>query len=96
MSSERLVARRRGTGSGLAFVVAGPSGAGKNTAIDRLIAETPNLAYSVSHTTRDPRPGEVDGVDYRFVPERVRSTGRAGRVRRARRLPWRPVRHIEG
>ncbi len=67
MSSEALARRRRGIGSGLAFVVSGPSGAGKNTAIDRLIAATPNLAYSVSHTTRDPRPGEKDGADYHFV-----------------------------
>ncbi len=67
MSSEKLAARRRGVGSGLAFVVSGPSGAGKNTAINRLIAETPSLVYSASHTTRAPRPGEKDGVDYHFV-----------------------------
>ncbi len=67
MSSSELPARRRGTGSGLAFVVSGPSGAGKNTAINRLLVEAPNLAYSVSHTTRAPRPGECDGVDYHFV-----------------------------
>jgi guanylate kinase len=67
MSSSELPARRRGAGSGLAFVVSGPSGAGKNTAIDRLLAEAPSLVYSVSHTTRAPRPGERDGVDYHFV-----------------------------
>jgi guanylate kinase len=67
MSSSELPARRRGTGSGLAFVVSGPSGAGKNTAIDRLLAEAPSLVYSVSHTTRAPRPGERDGVEYHFV-----------------------------
>jgi guanylate kinase len=68
MSSSEIAARRRGTGSGLAFIVSGPSGAGKNTAINRLLVETPGLVYSVSHTTRDPRPGEKDGVDYHFVP----------------------------
>ena len=67
MPSSELPARRRGTGSGLAFVVSGPSGAGKNTAINRLLTEAPNLVYSVSHTTRAPRPGERDGVDYHFV-----------------------------
>jgi len=67
MSSSGLAARRRGTGSGLAFVVSGPSGAGKNTAINGLLARVPDLVYSVSHTTRGPRPGERDGVDYHFV-----------------------------
>jgi guanylate kinase len=67
MSSSELPARRRGTGSGLAFVVSGPSGAGKNTAIDELVLQVPSLAYSVSHTTRAPRPGEEDGVNYHFV-----------------------------
>jgi guanylate kinase len=67
MSSEFLAVRRRGVGSGLAFVVSGPSGAGKNTAINHLLAKTPGLVYSVSHTTRTPRPGERDGVDYHFV-----------------------------
>jgi guanylate kinase len=67
MSSSGLSLRRRGTGSGLAFVVSGPSGAGKNTAINGLLAQVPDLVYSVSHTTRAPRPGERDGVDYHFV-----------------------------
>ena len=67
MSSSGLSLRRRGTGSGLAFVVSGPSGAGKNTAINGLLAQAPDLVYSVSHTTRVPRLGERDGVDYHFV-----------------------------
>lgn len=67
MSSNDFASRRRGTGSGLAFIVAGPSGAGKNTAIDRLLARDASLVYSVSHTTRAPRPGEKGGVDYHFV-----------------------------
>jgi guanylate kinase len=40
---------------------------GKGTIGKRLLARDPNLGWSVSATTRDPRPGEVDGVDYRFV-----------------------------
>ena len=58
---------RRGIGSGLAFVVTGPSGAGKNSVIDRVIAMLPGLVYSVSYTSRPRRPSEVDGEDYVFV-----------------------------
>ncbi len=74
MSSDDLTPLRRGIGHGLAFVVSGPSGAGKNTAISALIARVPGLVYSVSHTTRAPRPGERDGVDYYFVSEETFAT----------------------
>jgi guanylate kinase len=53
--------------SGLLFIVAAPSGTGKTTLVRRLIAQTPNLALSVSCTTRPPRPGEIDGRDYHFM-----------------------------
>ena len=49
------------------FVISAPSGAGKSTLCHRLMEETPGVAFSVSHTTRAPRKGEVDGVDYHFV-----------------------------
>jgi guanylate kinase len=49
------------------FVLSGPSGVGKGTVSKRLKAAVPNLWVSVSWTTRAARPGEVDGVDYRFV-----------------------------
>jgi guanylate kinase len=52
---------------GLMFVLSSPSGAGKTTLSRMLIAETPALAMSVSATTRQKRPGEVDGKDYFFV-----------------------------
>jgi guanylate kinase len=52
---------------GLLIVISGPSGVGKDTLIKRLLEQDPNLRYSVSCTTRAPRPGEVDGVDYSFV-----------------------------
>jgi guanylate kinase len=58
----------RSTRGGL-FVVAGPSGVGKGTVIQRELEIDPNVVLSVSVTTRKPRPGEVDGVDYRFVSE---------------------------
>jgi guanylate kinase len=60
---------RRGIGSGLAFVVTGPSGAGKNSVIDRVMAMLPGLVYSVSYTSRPRRPSEVDGEDYVFVSQ---------------------------
>lgn len=48
-------------------VLAGPSAVGKSTVVHRLREEIPQLYFSVSMTTRQPRPGEVDGDDYFFV-----------------------------
>jgi guanylate kinase len=53
-------------GHGL-VVVSGASGAGKSSLLQRLLAATPRLRFSVSHATRAPRPGEQDGVEYHFV-----------------------------
>lgn len=51
-----------------ALVLCGPSGAGKSTLLQRLFKEYPDrFGFSVSHTTRQPRPGEVDGVHYHFT-----------------------------
>ena len=52
---------------GLMFVLSSPSGAGKTTMSRALMAEDSGITMSVSATTRSPRPGEVDGVDYYFV-----------------------------
>ncbi|MDO5077514.1 guanylate kinase [Corynebacterium sp.] len=52
---------------GRLVVLVGPSAVGKSTVVARLRDEVPDLYFSVSMTTRDPRPGEVDGRDYFFV-----------------------------
>ena len=54
-------------GKGRLVVLAGPSAVGKSTVVERLRKEVEDLYFSVSMTTRDPRPGEVDGKDYFFV-----------------------------
>jgi guanylate kinase len=51
------------------FVITGPSGVGKGTLIRSLVQQIPALEIAVSATTRPPRPGEVDGVDYHFLGE---------------------------
>lgn len=58
-----------GSGKGHVFVVAAPSGTGKTTLCRRLLEEDAALTLSISHTTRLPRSGEVDGVAYHFVDE---------------------------
>lgn len=54
---------------GLLIVISGPSGVGKNTVINNLFIRKPDLRYSVSATTRDPRPNEIDGQHYFFLKE---------------------------
>jgi guanylate kinase len=55
------------TEKGRLIIVSGPSGAGKTTVLKEVLARSPRLVPSVSATTRPPRPGEVDGVDYYFL-----------------------------
>ena len=55
--------------SGRLFVITAPSGAGKTSLIEALMRADPSLKISVSYTTRAPRPGETNGVDYHFVDD---------------------------
>jgi len=55
--------------AGNVFVLSAPSGTGKSTLARRLVQEVPDLNFSVSFTTRKPRPGEVHGQDYFFVDD---------------------------
>ncbi|WP_299182011.1 guanylate kinase [uncultured Neptuniibacter sp.] len=52
---------------GTLYVVSAPSGAGKTSLVKAMLEQDQNIVVSVSHTTRDMRPGEQDGVDYNFV-----------------------------
>lgn len=52
---------------GTLFVVTGPSGAGKGTVLKKVMAATDHLYFSISATTRAPRPGEIHGVHYHFI-----------------------------
>lgn len=55
--------------AGIPFIVSAPSGAGKTTLCKMAVDFFPDLRHSVSYTTRTPRPGETDGVDYCFVDD---------------------------
>ncbi len=49
------------------FIISAPSGSGKSTLVHRLLKTVPNLEFSISYTTRPPRPSETPGVDYIFI-----------------------------
>jgi guanylate kinase len=49
------------------FIISAPSGSGKSTLVHRLLQTVPGLSFSISYTTRPPRPSEKDGVDYVFI-----------------------------
>lgn len=62
---------RPGAARGRVLVLSGPSAVGKSTVVRRLREQVPDMHFSVSATTREPRPGEIEGSDYHFVsPER--------------------------
>ena len=56
---------------GQIFIIAAPSGAGKSSLVAALIAADPGIRLSISHTTRTPRPGEMNGREYHFVSHEV-------------------------
>ena len=67
-----MLSRDNGAASGRRgrlFILSGPSGVGKGTLRLRALNDIEDLVYSISCTTRQPRPGERDGVDYRFISE---------------------------
>jgi guanylate kinase len=75
------------------FVITGPSGCGKSTLIKKVRRSLGDLEFSVSHTTRAPRPSEKDGVDYHFVTEKTF----ARMVREKRFVEWARVHgHLYG
>ena len=61
-----MVAKRQG----VMFVLSSPSGVGKTTLTKKLAKNNVNLSISISHTTREPRPSEIDGKDYYFVSKK--------------------------
>jgi guanylate kinase len=64
-----------GNSRGLLLVVSAPSGAGKTSICRDVMKMFPEIVYSVSYTTRPPRPGEVDGRDYRFISDEAFRVG---------------------
>ena len=80
--TEKAIARR-----GLMLVLSSPSGAGKTTLSRALIAEDREVDLSISVTTRKPRPGEIDGHDYRFVDDATFD----GMVKSDKLLEWAEV-----
>src|SRR4029078_1640514 len=63
---------------GQLFVVSAPSGTGKTTLVERLVQTVPNLMLSRSFTSRAPRAGEEDGVDYNFISRERFETMKGG------------------
>src|SRR5262245_37811552 len=65
--------------TGILFIVSAPSGGGKTSLVKTLLEAEPEVTLSISHTTRPPRPGEVDGTHYHFVGlpefERIQAAG---------------------
>ncbi len=66
-TSKTFAARVEEVSRGILFIVSSPSGGGKGTLIRRVLATVSGISYSVSWTTRQPRPGEQHGVHYNFV-----------------------------
>ncbi|MBF0218596.1 MAG: guanylate kinase [Gammaproteobacteria bacterium] len=61
------MSRQTNHGEGVLYTVSAPSGAGKTSLVKALLQQNPRIELSVSHTTRQPRPGEQNGSDYHFI-----------------------------
>ena len=72
---------------GKLFVISGPSGVGKGTALEIAMKRKPDLSFSVSATTRAPRPGEVEGKSYTFINKTFYGTPRAQLAEKRARGP---------
>ncbi len=66
---DEIINRLKKVRKGAMFIIEAPSGTGKGTVAKELLKRDPNIKFSVSVTTRAPREGEVDGVDYYFVTD---------------------------
>lgn len=66
---DEIIDRLKKVRRGAMFIIEAPSGTGKGTVAKELLRQDPNIKFSVSVTTRKPRDGEVDGVDYYFVTD---------------------------
>ncbi len=77
----------QGMKKGALFVVSAPSGAGKTTLCNMMRKRFPDIAYSISHTTRPPRKGEKNGVDYYFISKDEFET----RIKNRRWVEWAKV-----
>lgn len=81
---------------GLLLVISGPSGVGKGTINAALRRQNKDMDYSISATTRPPRPGETDGVDYFFLSkEEFQKRLAAGDFFRMGRCFWKLLWHLE-
>ena len=69
MAQPTVIATKAPPASGCLFVLAAPSGGGKTSLVRALLEREPGMRLSISYTTRPPRPGEQDGVDYHFIDE---------------------------
>jgi len=69
--SKRSESKPKISSDNILFVVSAPSGTGKTTVVEEVISKDRMLAKTISHTTRSPRPNEIDGKDYYFVNEKI-------------------------